>query len=273
MGYDTYWFDNNDNVDNFDFTNCLFLTEGQVDEKIPLRKDCYYILHNVDQTKYKESLIDKNNILIIQVFTKDCYKRNDPVIEPFIHYKKYCDDQYFSVLYFPWATDLLPHEIENNITNLDKIEIKNDVYFVGTLVPELIPINNFCNSKNLNLKIIGGFSNNNVDTQTNQKYIQESVVAPSVQGKWQVDNGYIPCRIFKNISYGKMGITNNESVFDLFEKKIIYHEDISKCLELGLLFENNPDKNKHIVQLMNFVKEKHTYVNRINLILEKLFQN
>jgi len=40
MGYETYWFDDKDDVKKFDFSNSLFLTEGQVDKKIPLREDC-----------------------------------------------------------------------------------------------------------------------------------------------------------------------------------------------------------------------------------------
>jgi hypothetical protein len=33
LGYDTYWFDNNDDVSGFDFFGSLFITEGQVDSK------------------------------------------------------------------------------------------------------------------------------------------------------------------------------------------------------------------------------------------------
>ena len=40
LNYDVYWFDNNDTTNddfkNFNFDNCLFITEGQVDELIPI---------------------------------------------------------------------------------------------------------------------------------------------------------------------------------------------------------------------------------------------
>ena len=48
LGYDTYWFDDNDDTSNFDFSNSLFITEHQVDNKIPKRKDCLYFVHFVD---------------------------------------------------------------------------------------------------------------------------------------------------------------------------------------------------------------------------------
>ena len=96
--------------------------------------------------------------------------------------------------------------------------------------------------------------------------IQESILAPAFQEKWQVDNGYIPCRIFKNISYGKMGITNNSFVNELFNNKLIYGENIHETLDLALV-NNNKDK---LISLMEEVRDRHTYVNRINLILHFL---
>jgi hypothetical protein len=276
LGYDTYWFDNDDNVSNFDFSCCLFLTEGQVDSKMPLRDDCYYVLHNVEQEKYRNSTINKNKVLIIQVYTKDCLKRNELQLEKCIHYTKSTNKDSYSVLYFPWATDLLPHEIEQNIKNYDNVNTTQNIYFIGMgIYYTNVIIDSFCKNNNLNYVQIGGFSNN-VDTETNQKYISESIIAPAIQGdKWQVDVGYVPCRIFKNISYGKMGVTNNETVYELFGKKIIYHPNMYDCLELGLQFEKNDKeyKKEKVIELMNFVKEKHTYVNRIQLILKCLFEN
>ena len=67
MGFETYWFDDNDDIRNFDFSESLFVTEGQVDEKIPIREDCYYVLHNCSD-KYK-SLYLKKRCLAIQVYT------------------------------------------------------------------------------------------------------------------------------------------------------------------------------------------------------------
>lgn len=275
LGYDTYWFDNNDNVNDFDFSCSLFLTEGQVDSKMPLRDDCYYILHNVVQEKYINSTINKNKVLIIQVYTKDCLKRNELELEKCIHYTKSTNEQSYSVLYFPWPTDLLPYEIEQNISNYDNVNVTQNIYFIGMGIYETnLVIDSFCKNNNLKYVQIGGFSNN-IDTKTNQQYISESIIAPAIQGdKWQVDVGYVPCRIFKNISYGKMGITNNETVYELFEKKIIYDPNMYTSLEMGLQFEKNNKeyKKEKIIELMNLVKEKHTYINRIQLILKCLFE-
>ena len=270
LGYDTYWYDNSDNIDGVDFSGSLFLTEGQVDSKIPLRNDCYYILHNVDERKYQTSVVDRNKVLIIQVYTKDCTKRGDPEIKPFFHYSKSKNQNTYNVLYFPWATDLLSHEIESNIQNIETLITEERVCFVGFGTSSLKPVEKFCSKHDLEFMLCGGFSNN-VDTETNQAYISQSLMAPAIQSEWQVQNGYIPCRIFKNISYGKMGLTNSETVYRLFDRKIIYHSDTSTCMELGLNFERNDvDKTQKIIDLMNIVKEHHTYVNRITMMLDYL---
>ena len=38
MGFETYWFDNNENVSGFNFDNSIFFTEDQVQSNIPLNK-------------------------------------------------------------------------------------------------------------------------------------------------------------------------------------------------------------------------------------------
>ena len=44
LNYDVYWLNendmNNDKFKNFNFDNCLFITEGQVDKNIPMNSGC-----------------------------------------------------------------------------------------------------------------------------------------------------------------------------------------------------------------------------------------
>ena len=262
LGYHTEWFDDSDDVSTYDFSNSLFITEGQVDDKIPILQDCYYVLHNCDGKKYYSSVSSKN-IVIIQVFTKDVFKHGakSSKLYPFCYYGN-------DIIYIPWATDLLPHEINNNIKKVNNNQIKssNIVNFVGYYLPIWDEFKNKCLEHNIKFTATGGFGRNNVDSEENMKLIQQSIIAPALQNEWQVENGYIPCRIFKNISYGKMGITNNKYVYDLFNGKIIYDNDISNIVQKGLDFEQNINKNKLLIPLMELVRDKHTYLNRIELI-------
>ena len=94
-----------------------------------------------------------------------------------------------------------------------------------------------------------------------------------MQTQLQIDNHYIPFRIFKNISYGKMGITNNSIVYELFDKKIIYSDSIEQLVNESLEFNNRTDKNKIIKDLMIKVRNNHTYLNRIKFILDFINKN
>ena len=113
-------------------------------------------------------------------------------------------------------------------------------------------------------------SKNNKSVEENMKLIQLSIFAPALQDKHQIIHEYIPCRIFKNISYGKIGITNSKAVNKLFNNKLIYSNNISELVKKGLEFENDPNKYVKIIELMEEVRDHHTYINRINFIIDFL---
>ena len=71
-----------------------------------------------------------------------------------------------------------------------------------------------------------------------------------------------------------MGLTNSITVNKLFNNKLIYSDNIQELLKKGMDFEYNITQNKDIViELMNNVKNNHTYVNRCNFILNYLSKN
>lgn len=260
LGWESHWVDNND-VDSFDFSNSLILTLGGWDHALPVRKDCKYILHNCDLNKYSSVL---DNSLILQVFTTDVYDRDVEKLEDFVYYQKSAN-----TLYQPWATDLLPNEINDkeslNFTN------NKSVYWVGSIWND----NNQGNSDQINnlknsLSIRGiQFEPKKVDYDKNKEIINNSFISPSLQGKWQCDKGYIPCRIFKNISYGEFGITNSKYVNELFKDMIVYDSDIDTMIEKAI------ERRKTITieelnQQIRFVRDNHTYINRVNNILSIL---
>jgi hypothetical protein len=197
--------------------------------------------------------------------------------------------EYYSIInnqltyYTMWATDLFPRQIESNINNITDIQKKrtNNIYFVGSLVNIWHQFKKICDANNIpfldcGAKWIGGpighqlSKSNALSIEMNKDLTQKSYIAPALQSKLQVDDEYIPCRIFKNISYGKMGITNNNKVYELFDKKIIYDSNILNLMNKSFLFEKNPDP-KIITQLMKVVKNNHTYVQRIESL--KIFIN
>jgi hypothetical protein len=257
LGYKTLWFDNNDNISSIDFSQTLFISEGCVDDKMPMMPDCFYILHNPDLSKYIN--IPKTHIAIIQTYTRavvNCHNATLLNKNRMTYYKD-------STIWMPFPTNLLPHQIDTNIGKIihNNIITKNEVIFAGSYDSYWNEIVSFCNNNNIQFR---HFYNIPVDDNVN--LVQESLIAPTVLSNWQNENDYIPCRIFKNISYGKMGVTHNEFIYELFDKKIIYDSNKTTMMEKALIFEKlpNDEKSKHVIELMKYVRDNHTYLNRID---------
>ena len=280
LSFETYWFDDNHDVSKFDFSNSLFITEHQVDFKIPKRDNCLYFCHSIDPGKY--DMLPQENIIELLVSFRDMYgehatnykkqKNIDlkaiPLNEK--NYEFYFKDEKHYKYFTMWGTDLLPHELQNNIDNLELISKKrepNNYYFIGSFTQSHANILPYLQQHNIQFKKGGATfninSNQNMSIDMNAECMQRSVVASAFQYGQQLQESYIPCRIFKNISYGRMGITNNKIVNDLFNNKLIYDPDPIKCLDLGVEFENRSDKLDIVKELMYKVKDEHTYISRI----------
>jgi|688.fasta_scaffold479143_1 hypothetical protein len=267
LGYPTLWLDKDDDISQIDFENSLFLTEGQVSQNIPILSSSYYILHNVPNHEIFFNNLPSDHVVVIQVYTKDAPIRPwKKCIAPYV----YLD--FGAGLYMPWATDLLPHEIDENMKQLDTIVPASppELNFIGMPTPPWDIVSNYCRIHGITYKQVGGFSKSKVDLSHNIQLIKQSIIAPALQENWQVENSYIPCRIFKNISYGKMGMTNSKTVYDLFNEKILYNSDINQLMDMGLQFESNSMeyKKEKIIPLMEFVRDHHTYLNRIQAIFD-----
>ena len=267
MGYSTYWFDNADDLDGFDFSNSLFLTEGQVDQNIPLRSDCFYILHHCPSPKYS-ALDHQNHCIRLRYYEDSITKLKDiHQIEPFVFYHGET-----KTLYMPWATDLLPHEIDAVKEHLPMKKTKK-IYWVGTIgdgpdgnIKQLTPFKKACRKGKIGFRHRNPW-NKPVSFERNLELVQQSYFAPTIVGTKQQKKGYIPCRIFKNISYGQWGVTNSTVVSKLFEgKKIVYNPDTYQ-----LFFDTQKQLKKlskeDLYAQMDFVRDNHTYLNRIQSLL------
>lgn len=270
LGYPTYWFDNQDNVKNFDFSRTLFLTEGQVDQKIPLREDCTYILHNCQRDRYAH-LFQMGRCINLQVYTDDVLARTHLIkVEPFIYY-----DIEGRVVYMPWGSDLLPHEIEEMKSRLPAIKKRKAFYWMGTLaegtfgnVNQLNPFIQACKENGIQFSPNDPWTKG-LSRQTMMERTAEGFIAPAIVGKWQEEHGYIPCRIFINISAGQLGVTNSRRVYELFDQKIVYNSDTYQ-LFYDALERLKTWSLEDQYALMDIVKEKHTYLNRIATLLNFL---
>lgn len=258
MGYDAYWLNSNSDISGMDFADTLFITEGQHDGNIPKRNDCKYVLHNCDFSKYDS--IKAENKLCMQVYTTDVHQWETENLKDGAFYMKGS-----RLLFQPWATDLLPDEI--NFDDADAPR-NNQIHWCGTMGGGRFGNENEINAFKYHA-MRGGISwhyhpPGTTSFEENRELVKTSYLAPAIHGTWQAEKCYFACRIFKNISYGQLLVTNNLAADKILNLPGVFN------LDMGRLFldarEKIGDKGM-VLEAMKMVKEKHTFINRVKTIL------
>ena len=256
LGYDVFWFDHTDDISGFDFSNSIFFTEDQVKKGMPLRKDCKYIAHHIQPEFFK----DIGGVLNLGNYIVD--------VEKYIKVKNetYYDDK-TKTLYQCWATDLLPDEIDSNdFCEYDSNE--NSVNYIGSLYEEGLTFAQEFGSilqekSSKQLRLYRGVSD-----EENRQYIRDSFLCPDFRNYHHIKVGYIPCRIFKTISYGQIIGTNSINVKRVFGDYVVFGSNPNDLYEN--MIEAILNQTIDMKEAMLFVKNNHTYINRVKTILEVL---
>jgi hypothetical protein len=172
-------------------------------------------------------------------------------------------------LYQPWATDLLPPEIDLDWAVRPR---ESASYWIGTIgdgefgnIHELEGFRRACRERGVNF-----VPRASVARETHIDLIQRSYLAPAITGRWQLTQGYVPCRIFKNISYGQLGMTNSEAVDGIFGGRLVFNPDTYQLFADGEEALRSPGVGARVRELMQTVRDTHTFVHRIAAILEVL---
>ena len=307
LGYDVLWLDNNDKVEDYNFDNCLFITEGNVEKKIPIVNNSKYVVAYADRNNKILHRYFENNLITLssrQYDELDIHVSHDRAAQKMDNFSYLRnnsssnvsnDDRWYKsskyTLFQPWATDLLPNEIIK-IKRFNQSSLKN-IYHIGTIhtgfdnyiqgyIQEIIKnkkrfIVKNSSKKNLILKILNKiYQNNNIDSKfikkdikKNIKFISHSYVNASLQPDIQVDGkkkGYIPCRILKNLSYGRLCGTNSKYVNAIFDNILPFSSSSSELYYRIEESEHNIT-NQSIDFIFHQVKSNHTYINRAKNIL------
>lgn len=64
--------------------------------------------------------------------------------------------------------------------------------------------------------------------------INRSALAPAIGGRWQVERGYLPCRMFKNVSFGQLGASNIGEFREVFGDGFLHSENIEELVSLNM---------------------------------------
>ena len=108
----------------------------------------------------------------------------------------------------------------------------------------------------------------NVSDEENIYYVRESRIAPAIGGTAQIAS-MLPCRIWKNISYGQLGITNLHKASEVFGDSVVYADDIDQLMDMALSVEEKRYKEKTLYQ-QKLVADRYTYLNWLYFIMRAL---
>ena len=303
-GYPVLWLDETDDISRIDFSRSLFLTEHLVNKKIPCRLDCLYLTHYVDVGDFPG--VPKSHIIVLKMSQRD-FTEEDKDLGKGIRYEELCvvrgygePMEYHAQVdgyhcwYTYWATDIFPEQINENIRQLETgvlgAKRTREVHFVGHMEEVWVFFSMICRSKGIAFHHHGAsFSRDsprNRSVEENMELIQKSWIAPAFQSNHQIRHRYIPCRIFKNISYGKMGMSKSPVVMELFSKYlggevgegevgegevgIIYDPDDIGLVEKGLEYEHmvagTEGGKRRLKRIMEIVRDHHTFLNRLDTL-------
>lgn len=292
MGRNVQWLDHRDDVSNVDFSDTFFITNHDIAAQLPAREDCFYMVHGgSDNAECRDKFWNLQKHMSWNVFIDWSYAYDDaapfgrrPLNRPeavwvdedmpFYPSQKHMD--------LRWATDLMPPEIEANKAGAQLLNQGSRVInYVGTYwrvnEKEISEFGRACSDNGVTLRHLGGgqaeesFNHHGhskvVSIEDNVRLVRESYFAPAIVGSHHLTEGYAPCRIFKNISYGQFGVTNSAAVNRVFGGKLIFNADPYQLFttareQLAMISIDD------LHRLMDEVATKHTYVNRLNGILK-----
>ena len=261
LGYDLYWFHDEDYLIMYCPSPIKYQESGRyIDvrmsavnfkdhiQEYSLDKNtttkigpaCYFVPKTLEKVKVKNEYVD--------------YEMND--------YEK---------VYIAWATNLLPDEFEEDDIYLER---ENSIYFFGTISAHGVcenysnwqPFLKACNDNKIKFIPNDPWQNpvSMCDVIINT---QKSILGIDIRGPEHLKQELLTCRVFKNISYGHLGLTNSKSVYEELEGNCIYNENTEELFYDGV---KNRSNYKLISDGMKFVQENHTYINRVNTLLSIL---
>jgi hypothetical protein len=281
MGYETHWLDNHDNFDPTLFDDALVITEHwaplQNAPGMPLSMSSTYFIHymgnrpdcveNPDGASLYRDKVgrfldfryngygwkDKNYDYVID-------KSKTEKISEGSRFEKGTDG--YDIFYSIFATDLLPFQIDLEDVVIPKSQPPVSFY-AGTIREDngylFQPYVDAIAKRGIQFVWNNTWQTPLTTVEIRDKIAKSTIVADLRGEVWQ-KGGYIPCRTFKNISYGQLGVTNSIAVNEAFGDMVAFDLDAESMVEKAMSKINN---HKLIQQSMQYVKEHHTFVNRI----------
>lgn len=290
------WLDNGQRFDPSALDDAVVLGNLNVDHVdycMPLRGRAHYIVHDhapgrQDASRY-DPLLAAGRVVFYDVFRGRPGRAYTPISEQPLCFSH--REHHRAVI--TWATDLLPDEIDEAWTRARARPVAptRNVVFVGSVwranAEEIADLAHQSVARDLEFEHFGRVMvptrwpeservhvyGRSIPFDDNVRRVAAAHVAPALQGRHQLRNAatvgnYVPCRIFKNISYGAFGVSNNPTVADVLGSTVAVDEDIGGMLDAAMERVRVGAANNGLGDAMALVARAHTYFSRLALLLE-----
>ena len=228
------------------------------DYNLPIRDDVYYCLHA--ENDYFLEKISLNRMIQLKFYNNEAEKYEK--LYEAVHF-----DHTTKTLYQPWGTNLLPSEFGRPIFCKSKF-----VFWIGSIwkgkrnegnITEIGKLAQILKSKKLWLQQVRFVPN-----FVNRLLVRHSRIAPAIGGAIQVETNYLPCRMFKNISYGQLGFSNIKKFDSIFKGCNIYSESMEKMVDEVLSLSKN--EYLALVNKQQEICKRYTIAHHLNNIFKNI---
>ena len=260
LGLNVVWVDDEAASKDIITPRSLVICPNMAAEHLPIVPGASYCLHNFHTIKTDyHKLIDPKLNIRLQVYTDEA-KQADQKWNAVTYF-----DTKTRTLYQPWGTNLMPDKfLEPTFCKWPIMfwvgSIWNDEQNQGNL-QEIAELRRVLRQHHIFFKQL-----KNVSDETNIKAVRHSRIAPAIGGSIQVRTNLCPCRMFKNISYGQLGISNIQKFTEIMGDSSVYEGSMAATIERALKLSPEEYKATTAAQ-QKIIAQDHTYVSKLAKIM------
>jgi hypothetical protein len=271
LGFETFWLDETSpGLEHLPTKGTLFFTEDQADDLIPLSKDAVYVTHSSSKNKYEEVGAKRLNLCNFVADLRNGISYNFPDNKVVSLDSTTFIDETAKALYQPWASNLLPHEISpDDAVPFD--QTRKEINYVGTIGHDNIKsrfkkFKASAEQAGVKVKLFSGISD-----QEARSLVRQSRFTVDLRGDWHLQRGYIPCRIWKNLSYGMHVGSNSHLLKSIFQDRVTFDDDPSDLYFVTERAAMNRTRESAL-ESMNWIKNNHTFLHRASRCISTIDQ-
>ena len=237
----------------------LVISVNVAGDKLPIVRGAKYVLHNFKGSF--DHMLDQlgEDCVQLQVFTNATAKGAEEIGT--------CTyiNRSTRTLIQPWGTNLLRHEF----LPPPKTRLKYFVFWIGSVWNNQLDqgnVNEYAAMKRALWRNHKLLFRPKVSDAWAARLVRRSVISPAIAARWQVENGYLPCRMFKNVSYGQLGTTNVMEFEKILGSALISSTDIDRLVD-GDLSIKDTDRADMIREQQKLIAN-HTYEDKLRYMLQ-----